>query len=155
MPVPGYHWRGDAYTKQDFLMRGQCLNGGGGHGQQRRSADLDGKHPGTKPDPRHGMRHRAQDAERLSATNLGDPQRAIPEALSAPGQVEDSGGSGPDERRRGNPRRGITNGCGWGESWLRGIHDCNYSDCRPAMSGRNQTPQCPVHTKPPQQLQHH
>jgi hypothetical protein len=58
--------------------------------------------------------------------HLGDPQRPVPEAVGAPGQIQHGGGAGADERRGGNPGRAAAGPGRREASWLTGFRASNY-----------------------------
>jgi hypothetical protein len=89
VPVAGHYRRGDADAEQDLPVGRQRLQGGGGHGQQRRRTDLHGQHAGAEPDTWRSTRRRAEHGERFDAGHLSDPERVVPEAVGTPGQIND------------------------------------------------------------------
>ena len=139
VPVAGHHRRGDADAEQDLPVGRQRLQGGGGHGQQRRRTDLHGQHAGAEPDTWRSTRRRAEHGERFDAGHLSHPERVVPEAVGTPGQINDGGRSGTDKRCGGEAERATPGRSCRDDGRLRGFHDRNYAAGIQRCSGGNQT----------------
>ena len=95
VPAPGDHRGGDADADEDVTLRDQGLEGGRGHGQEGRGAQLQGDDACTEVERRHPGRDRPEEGERFGPDHLGRPERAISQVSGPVGDVDGArGGDG-------------------------------------------------------------
>src|SRR5688500_15834260 len=83
----------------------QGLQGGSGHRQQRRRAQLERQHPCSEIEPRSDGADRGQGAEGFGAGDLGGPERAVAELFRSPSYLHSDRQSEVHEWRECDSRR--------------------------------------------------
>ena len=88
VPASDHDGRRDADAQQHVVVRSERLQGGGAHGSDHRSPQLQRQHTGAQVQSRDRRGHRPERGERLGPDRLGRPERRTPPITREAGHLQ-------------------------------------------------------------------